>query len=312
MELGVQTPIPHTMPQVDLKTLVSACADVSCDRKIGCETVATTSTTTVTTDNQLRQHQESEIDPQEIPPDFPPESFCLSKDAELDWFDRNAFIERKDSTKGSSHSTNLNPNVNPNTNQSNSQRYSNLKSKASIIGLPMPHKSRFVDGRRHDKPRNTRLFHKRSASTCKSDSSVIEPSSPKVSCMGRVRSKKDKNRRLRNKQRSNETDSKKEKAESKQIRGLFASFLAIFSASGNRTTKRENDASQRGSQLKKSSTVKTIDIRERLPVSERDALPRNSVGNDDFERAVGAEPIGLGGMKRFASGRKSNSWLDTA
>ncbi|KAF2307640.1 hypothetical protein GH714_030525 [Hevea brasiliensis] len=283
------------MPQVDLETLVSACAGVSCERKIACETLA--ATTTTTNDDQHHHPQESITDPPEIPPDLPPESFWLSKDAELDWFDRNAFIERKDSTKGNSHSTNLNPNVNPNSNQSNSQRFSNLKSKASIIGLPKPQKSCFVDGRRHCKPGNTRLFPKRSATT-KSDSSVIEPSSPKVSCMGRVRSKKDRNRRLRNKQRSNETESKSEKQERKQKTGFLASFRAIFRAtSSNRTAKKGKDASQRGSLSKKSSTAKTIDIRERLPVSERVS-------------PVGAEPVGLGGMKRFASGRKSESWID--
>ncbi|KAF2296457.1 hypothetical protein P3X46_009520 [Hevea brasiliensis] len=295
------------MPQVDLETLVSACAGVSCDRKIACETLADTNTSTNNNDDQHHQPQESETDPPEIPPDFPPESFWLSKDAEFDWFDRNAFIERKDSTKVNSHSTNLNPNVN---HQSNSQRFSNLKSKASIIGLPKPQKSCFVDARRHCKPGNTRLFPKRSASTSKSDSSLIEPSSPKVSCMGRVRSKKDRNRRLRNRQRSNETETKREKPERKQKGGFFASFRAIFSATRKQKVKSGKDASQRGSLSRKSSTKKKIDIRDRLPPVERDAPPRTSVGSDGYEPAVGAEPIGLGGMKRFASGRKSESWID--
>ncbi|MCD7452657.1 hypothetical protein HAX54_017717 [Datura stramonium] len=46
----------------------------------------------------------------ELPTDFPPESFWLSKDAEFDWFDRNAFLDRKQSTKGiGPNTTNLNP-----------------------------------------------------------------------------------------------------------------------------------------------------------------------------------------------------------
>lgn len=295
------------MPQVDLETLVSACAGVSCDRKIACETLADTAT-----EGQNHQPQESETDPPEIPPDFPPESFCLSKDAEFEWFDRNAFIERKDSTKANSHSTNLNPNVNPNANQSNSQRFSNLKSKASIIGLPKPQNSRFVDTRRHCRPGNTRLFPKRSASTSKSDSTVIEPSSPKVSCMGRVRSKKDRNRRLKDRQRSNETETRREKPERKQKHGFFASFRAIFGKTSKQNVKSGKDASHRGSLSRRSSSEKKIDIRERLPHVEKDMAPRKSVGSDGVGTASGVEPIGLGGMKRFASGRKSESWIDVA
>ncbi|EEF33671.1 uncharacterized protein LOC8267174 [Ricinus communis] len=291
------------MPQVDLETLVSACAGVSCDNKIACETLAATTTITIIESNHNNVNND-ETDPPEIPPDFPPESFWLSKDAEHDWFDRNAFIERKDSTKGNSHSTNLNPNINPN---SNSQRFSNLKSKPSIIGLPKPQKSCFVDARRHCKPANTRLFPKRSGSVSKSDSSLIEPSSPKVSCMGRVRSKKDRNRRLKNQQqsgRSNETGGKRERPERKQRSGFFASFRAIF-----RATKKGKDSSQKGKdasqESSKKTTVKTSDIRDRLPMRERGASP--------IEPATGGiEPVGLGGMKRFASGRKSESWIEVA
>ncbi|KDP37304.1 hypothetical protein JCGZ_06758 [Jatropha curcas] len=299
------------MPQVDLETLVSACAGVSCDRKIACETLATTTTAS---DNHNQQPQDSETDPPELPPDFPPESFWLSKDAEYDWFDRNAFIERKDSTKGNnSHSANLNPNIIPHSGiQSNSQRFSNLKSKASILGLPKPQKSCFVEARRYCKPGKTRLFPKRSASVSKSDSSLIEPSSPKVSCMGRVRSKKDRNRRLRNRQRSgrsSETDNKREKVERKQRTGFFSTFRAIFRVTKHNTRNRKD-----GSLSRQGSTAKTTitDIRDRLPAGERDSQPRKSVDSDGFEPAAGTEPVGLGAMKRFASGRKSDSWVDVA
>ncbi|WCJ34303.1 hypothetical protein M5689_015618 [Euphorbia peplus] len=302
------------MPPVDLENLVSACAGVSCDSKISCETLATT------TDNNLHTQRppaaEDETEQPEIPADFPPESFWLSKDAEFDWFDRNAFFERKDSTKGNSHSTNLNPNIN---NQSSSQRFSNLKSKASIIGLPKPQKTCFVEARRNCKPgRNTRLFPKRSASTSKSDCSMIEPSSPKVSCIGRVRSKRDRNRRLKNRKRSgnnksNETEIKTEKSDRKHRDGggsggggFFASFRSIFRA---RDKHRAAENGKDESSSKKSSvTVKTTDIRDRLPASDRNAPPRKSVDSE----AAGSMPIGLGGMNKFASGRKSESWVDVA
>jgi hypothetical protein len=296
------------MPQVDLETLVSACAGGSCDRKVACETIAASSTTTT-------NHSQPPLDSSdlaEVPPDFPPESFWLSKDAELDWFSTNAYYERKDSTKGNSNSTNLNPNIIPNPNPSNSQRFSSLHTKASIIGLPKTQKSTFVvdkKNRRNCKPGNTRLFPKRSGSTGKSDSTtMVEPSSPKVSCMGRVRSKKDRNRRLRKQQqeqRSFQSIGKKEstKRDKKEKRSFFASFKAIFRSKSNNkdiSLKSGNVTSHGGSVSESYALKKSSDIRDRLPASDRDAPPR---------RSVGMEPVvGLGGMTRFASGRRSESW----
>ncbi|KAF9680874.1 hypothetical protein SADUNF_Sadunf06G0167000 [Salix dunnii] len=292
------------MPQVDLETLVSACAGGSCDRKISCETVVAATT------NNYSQPPHYSPDLAEMPPDFPPESFWLSKDAELDWFSTNAYYERKDSTKGNSNSTNLNPNIIPNP--SNSQRFSSLHTKASIIGLPKTQKPTFVldkKNRRNCKPGNTRLFPKRSGSTGKSDSTtMVEPSSPKVSCMGRVRSKKERNRRLRKQQqeqRSFQSIGKKEgtKREKKQKTSFFASFKAIFRSKSNRkdiTLKSGNDTSYGGSVSESYTIKKSSDIRDRLPASDRDAPPR---------RSVGMEPVvGLGGMTRFSSGRRSESW----
>ncbi|KAJ6698347.1 hypothetical protein OIU79_011792 [Salix purpurea] len=300
------------MPQVDLETLVSACAGGSCDRKIACETIAAASTTTdsTNTNNSHSRPPHDSPDLAEVPPDFPPESFWLSKDAELDWFSTNAYYDRKDSTKGNSNSTNLNPNIIPNP--SNSQRFSTLHTKASIIGLPKTQKSTFVldkKNRRNCKPGNTRLFPKRSGSTGKSDSTaMVEPSSPKVSCMGRVRSKKERSRRLRKQQqeqRSLQTIGKKEgtKRDKKQKTSFFASFKAIFrSKSSNKdmSLKSANDASYGGSVSEAYTLKKSSDIRDRLPASDRDAPPR---------RSVGMEPVvGLGGMTRFSSGRRSESW----
>uniref|UniRef100_A0A5B6YQ95 Uncharacterized protein n=1 Tax=Davidia involucrata TaxID=16924 RepID=A0A5B6YQ95_DAVIN len=142
------------------------------------------------------------------PPDLPPESFWVPKEHELDWLDRNAFIERKGSTKAT-FSGNLN--FTPNRNSySSSQRSSliNSKSKASIIGFPKSHISCFADGilRRSCKPGNVRLFRCRSEPDEKSFVQVSEPGSPRVSCMGRVRSKKGSGKRT----------------------GIWASFKAVF------------------------------------------------------------------------------------
>lgn len=242
------------------------------------------------------EEEKEEPDRPEVPPDFPPESFWLSKDAEFDWFDRNAFFERKESTKASSNSTNLNPNLHPQPN-SNSQRFSmNLKSKASMIGLPKPQNTAYVDAknRRNCKSGNIRLFPKRSGSGGKSVSSMIEPSSPKVSCMGKVRSKKDRNRQ-RNHRHSSELAAAKEKSVEKQKKGFFASFRAIFRSGGRRQPVVEPTAS-----LTNSPPEQDV----RAPPSATNPPPTASHPSKIDE----TEPPGLGGLQRFASGRRSSSW----
>jgi len=209
------------MPQVDLEELVSACTDGCLDQKIACA------------DND---HS-----------DFPPTSFWLSGDAEYDWWDRNAVYQRNESTKGNSiSSTNLNAAAN-----NNSQRFSkNLKSSAAIIGLPKPRKTSSAEAknRRNQRLENARLFPKRSASVSgKSEHCLVEPSSPKVSCIGRVRSKRDRNRTLRTRQRSISSTAtatsttsvttvtvtrQKSKRSQRKKAGFLASVRAIFQTGG--------------------------------------------------------------------------------
>ncbi|XP_059646680.1 uncharacterized protein LOC132293281 [Cornus florida] len=260
------------MPQVDLETIVSVCGGGN-DRKIACETLAD--------GDNLPENP----DLTEVPPDFPPESFWLSKDAEYDWFDRNAFYERKESTKGNSNSSNQNPNSN-----SSSQRFSlNLKSKASIIGLPKTQKASYVDTKRRTcKPANIRLFPKRSESVGKSTVPVTEPSSPKVSCMGRVRSKRGRRKQASQPAKTVIITTDKEKTDGgRRKTGLYSRFMSVF-----RSTRRSKRSVERieppvDSPPRKSVTIK---VRE-MPLSAE------KVG----------EPPGLGGMTRFASGRRSTS-----
>ncbi|KAK7337241.1 hypothetical protein VNO77_17806 [Canavalia gladiata] len=272
------------MLQVDLETLVSACAGGSSDRKIGCETLAD-------------DHSTDQSGPL---PDSPPESFWLSRDEEYDWWDRNAVYERKESTKGhsNSNSTSLNPG-------SNSQRFSlNLKSKAAILGLPKPQKTSFTDAknRRNHKPSNIGLFPKRNVSVGKSESSLVEPSSPKVSCMGRVRSKRDRNRRLRSSRKScSDMDPEKPDRTGKKS-GFFESFRAIF-----RSGRRGKATRKTGHPVAES--VATTSVNYSKP---RDSIW--SVNDVSFEETISrnslseSEPPGLGGMMRFASGRRAASW----
>ncbi|KAK8649414.1 hypothetical protein V6N13_130143 [Hibiscus sabdariffa] len=257
------------MSQGNLETLVSAC-----DNKIVCETLATTEGHCL--------HTAAKPLEEDIPPDFPPESFLLSKDAELDWVDTNAFYERKNSQKRDSFSNSTNLNSIP-----SSQRFSLRKSKPSILGLPKPQKSCFVDtkNRKNSKPENTRLFLNQSGSV-KSDPTVAEPSSPKVSCMGRVRSKRDRNRRLKkNRQKSTGLETVKKKT-TRTGSGFFSSFRAIF---------RCNSKSSEPQALPETvSPARDSEIRSPLPAV------------DDAETEIAESgPVNIGGMKRFASGRRS-------
>ncbi|KAA8516724.1 hypothetical protein F0562_016770 [Nyssa sinensis] len=265
------------MPQVDLETLVSVCGGGGSDRKIACETLADS------------EQPPEETDVPDVPPDFPPESFWLSKDAEFDWFDRNALYERKESTKGNSNSSNSNPNPNVNSNSnSSSQRFSlNLKSRASIIGLPKTQKASYIDTtRRTCKPANIRLFPKRSESVGKSTVPVTEPTSPKVSCMGRVRSKR--GRRKSSEQGTAKSTEKVKNVGGRRRTGFLMGVMSIFRSGRSAKSAVESIQPPEESLPRKSVTVK---VRE-FPTTAEPA----------------SEPPGLGGMMRFASGRRSESW----
>ncbi|KAL3655236.1 hypothetical protein CASFOL_001022 [Castilleja foliolosa] len=233
----------------------------------------------------------------EAPPDFPPESFWLSKDAEYDWFDRNAFYERKDSTRG--NSMNLNPHINPNSN-SNSQRFSgNLKSKASMIGLPKSQKATFVGTkRRMCKPVNIKLFPKRSESVGKA-TTPIEPGSPKVSCMGRVRSKRSR-RRSNSRRRSEKVAEVSRTGGEKEKTGFYSKVMGIF-----RSKKCHRKPSRSGSR-------KVVEVMVEKPVVVGSLRRNKSVTVKVREISVSDEPRaeipGLGEMRRFASVRRSGSW----
>ncbi|XP_074267693.1 uncharacterized protein LOC141591229 [Silene latifolia] len=218
--------------------------------------------------------------------DYAPESFWLSEDAELDWLDRNAFIDRKDSGKAASqqsHSTNLNP-AHPSSAGSN--RYS---AKPSIIGLPKATKPNYAEAknRRKSKTASIRLFPKRSESVgSKTGAGLSEPSSPKVSCMGRVRSRKDRSRKGKNRRKVTEPGGL-ERNKSIKVRkpGFWINFRSIF------TSKSQN---------------KTEENKE--PELESATKRSNSKKKRGFSKNEAVEAPGIGGVKRFASGRRSDGW----
>ncbi|XP_022868887.1 uncharacterized protein LOC111388422 [Olea europaea var. sylvestris] len=274
------------MPRVDVEVQVTACTVGGNDRKIVCETLV---------DGGANSYPpENDENPINMPPDFPPESFRVSKDAEYDWFDRHAFYDRKESTKGNSNSaTNLNSNINPGSN-SNSQRFSaNLKSKVSMIGLPKTQKTTHVDSRRKNcKPANIRLFPKRPESVGRTTVSVAEPSSPKVSCMGRVRSKRC--RRRSNSLKKNEKPDDKPRIDGEKLKtGFYSKVISMF-----RPKKGHKKPVRCRSGREEEEPTVVEPMRKCASIRVRD-IP--------FSVEPVAEPPGLGEMMRFASGRRSQS-----
>ncbi|KAL6317511.1 hypothetical protein AAG906_030264 [Vitis piasezkii] len=127
---------------------------------------------------------------------------------------------------------------------------------------------------------NTRLFIKRIEPTGKSAVPMAEPSSPKVSCIGRVRSKKN---------RSPKAKMVRSKSRKHKKCGFWKNLKSIF-----RIGCRANPIKGVLEPPKQSS-------------------PRNSFTTRAQEMHISepeSEPPTLGGVLRFASGRRSNSWID--
>ncbi|XP_058105398.1 uncharacterized protein LOC131248904 [Magnolia sinica] len=183
------------MPQVDF------------DHKIICET-------TLNDDG----HERPDIpDP---PPDIPVDSFRLPIEDELDWVDRNAYYERKQSTKGNSNSGNLKPIP------------INLKSKASsIIGLPKRPDSCQLSHttRRNCQPTTVRFFPR---SVPKPTPPESEPASPKVSCIGRIRPK------------DNKRNAASVKPPPRRF-GFWASFLTVIRCHGKPQDREDENSSSK-------------------------------------------------------------------
>ncbi|KAJ0245632.1 Uncharacterized protein HA466_0180740 [Hirschfeldia incana] len=277
------------MNQVDLETLVSSVCSGGTDRKITC-------------DNDDSVH-DSMIRPISVsassPVDFPPESYSLSKEAQLEWFNENAFFQRKESHRGNSFPA---QNTNPNT----SSHMISLKSKTSVIRLPKPQKTCFneVKKRRDCRIARTLMIPKRFGSLLRSDPSLSEPGSPNVSCIGRVRSKRDRSRGVQ-RRKSGRTDSFNDKPVTVKKPGFFAIFRAIFRTGGGCKSLTASGAHA----LDRDAITparRSSDVRGRLSPEEieKSSPPWVSTGS---KRSLDiGEPVltGLDGMTRFASGRR--------
>lgn len=122
--------------------------------------------------------------------DLPPESFWIPKDSEQDWFDENATIQRKRSMKLGFFGKSNDHHSKSFTHRTLNHHHQNHKS-SSLFALPKSHKTSSADGNLRQNKVPRRLFRSRSEPGKKGATNVSEPGSPKVSCTGRVRSKKD-------------------------------------------------------------------------------------------------------------------------
>ncbi|PWA57581.1 hypothetical protein CTI12_AA409610 [Artemisia annua] len=242
------------------------------------------------------QHNNNDSDPDNIPtstiidlpPDFQPESFWLSKDSEFDWFDRNAFLSRNESINSMNSTHHNNPSSN-----SSSQRYNSnqvtLKSK-HVIGLPQK-STCYVDCKR--RPANVRLFPANKKNPSTATVPVTEPSSPKVSCIGRVRSKRCCSIKNSKSQRVTKPD------RTGSVRGTKPGFVKriknLFRFGGHRCRRNGEPAVKDCEPVQRSRSGSRRICVSVKPVWSEPGTPREPV-------------VGLGDMMRFASGRRVGNY----
>lgn len=233
--------------------------------------------------------------------DEPAESFRLSFKDEIDWVDRNAapFFDRDDSTKEvtnpksvAHHHFSGNLGTNPRAN-STSQRFAG-KPKAPIIALPnkLRHSGYLGHSRRH-----APIFPKKGQQGIKPAAPEFEPTSPKVSCMGRVLS--DRDRRRCRRRTPKPTPAPAPSATSRTERAGF--WKAICGISCFHRPRRSAAVDDDGLPSSRTTTTATT------TTTKEGSTPR---GGADEEAATPPAGMGLGAMKRFTSGRRSESWAD--
>ncbi|PWA72424.1 hypothetical protein CTI12_AA253790 [Artemisia annua] len=116
----------------------------------------------------------------------PPDSFWVSNNKVNDWLNQHTFIERKASVKLVQVSRKTDP-----TQTRSSQRSVsfNQKPQTTIIGFRQkPGHVNEGKAKPNDRPDSFRLFKNRSLPGKSSGLQLTEPKSPRVSCIGRVRS----------------------------------------------------------------------------------------------------------------------------
>lgn len=282
------------MPQVvDLEALV--CGSGCGEGKVACETLAGAA------GGIPKAGDASLVPPPPDDPDLPAESFRLPREDVIDWVSRNAAAagpyDREESTRGGAHPKSAaHHHSNPKLPQ---LRFA--KPKGLIIGLPNKIQSSGYIGQsaRRAYAGNGRFFPKnggdQSAGSGRSAVTEMDPTSPKVSCFGRVLADQDQGRRRRAATTpgvSRESSSVADSSSTGAITGFWASLLGLSCCAQRR------DAALLGEE----------------PVSTSWTSPSETNGEARLSVAASRDTVtsapvpGLGGMGRFASGRRSASW----
>jgi hypothetical protein len=184
------------MPQVDLESLVCGVAGAGVgDRKVSCETVIAGGS--------------GDASPPRMPPqpdpDLPPESITIPIGDEVEFSELNPIYERDDSTKGSTNpkfaaaaAGAANP-IAAKT-RSNSTRVASAPAAAGTTFFGLPAKIRPPFARRQ--PSQGRILpDKRAGGGGSRGDGEAEPRSPKVSCIGKVLSDRERHGRRRRRRR---------------------------------------------------------------------------------------------------------------
>lgn len=201
--------------------------------------------------------------------DHPPDSYSIPKHAEFDWFVRNAFFERSYSTKANNSASASNTLLPPPLKQLR-------KSDSSIIWIPKTQSRRsstLTDTKIRRAPPSIRLVPRRNDAVAKT-----EPSSPKVSCTGRVKQKKNQPAKKSKKKKETSSDRRRESSGT-----LWTRLREVFRSGKLKAPLREAEAPAMMWRIKRSKSSR---------------VQQSSI----------AEPVS-GSLTRFASGRKSDSWI---
>lgn len=181
------------MPQVDLESLVCGVSGAGAgDRKVSCETVIAGGSEDA---SPPRMPQPPPPPPPPPDPDFPPESITIPIGDDVAFSELNPIYERDDSTKGSTNpkfaaAVVANP-IAAKT-RSNSTRVAGAPpppgAGTTFFGLPAKIRPTFSRRR----PSQGRILHDKRAG-----GGEVEPRSPKVSCIGKVLSDRERHGRRR-------------------------------------------------------------------------------------------------------------------
>ncbi|KAL6641875.1 hypothetical protein ACP70R_020056 [Stipagrostis hirtigluma subsp. patula] len=208
----------------------------------------------------------------------PPESTQLRIGDDIAWSEINGVYDRDDSLKENTNPKCLIKNhpAGAAHNAGTSQRFSgNLKPTAApIIGLPGKLGQGGVCARRHHPPAMFPKKAKTGGGGRAPKAAVPEPESPKVSCIGKVLSDRERARRGR-----------PPRSPGARPAGCCGGFGFLMRRSRSRN-----------------SAVECVDQSPPPPVPPAAAMRRREVETE------AAPAPGLGGMRRFASGRRAADW----